>query len=72
MLKTLRSEAQAVAIWLTAALFLLFGRGWLTASASSANLTLALFVWLFAAGAHSASCAMPNTSPRRWASPTAR
>ena len=33
MLKLLRAEAQVPAVWLTAALFLLFGGGWLAAAA---------------------------------------
>lgn len=49
MLKLLRSEAQVPAVWLTAALFLLFGKGWLAAAAHSPALTLALFAWLFGA-----------------------
>jgi Ca2+:H+ antiporter len=44
-----RHEAQVPAVWLTAVLFLLFGKGWLAAAASSTALTLALFAWLFAA-----------------------
>jgi len=49
MLKLIRSEAQVVAVWLTAALFLAFGSGWFTAAAGNAGLTLVLFAWLFAA-----------------------
>ena len=37
------------AVWITAALFLLFGRGWFAGLTDSAGLTLALFAWLFAA-----------------------
>ena len=48
MLKLLRSEAQVPAVWLTAALFLVFGSSWFAAAASRADLTLALFAWLFA------------------------
>jgi Ca2+:H+ antiporter len=49
MLKLLRSESQVPAVWLTAALFLAFGKGWFTAAASNGALTLLLFAWLFAA-----------------------
>ncbi len=49
MLKLLRTEAQVPAVWLTAALFLLFGGGWFAAAAASTGLTLLLFAWLFAA-----------------------
>ena len=48
MLKLLKSEAQIPVVWLTAALFLLFGAGWLAAAKSSTGLTLILFAWLFA------------------------
>src|SRR6478752_1780290 len=47
MPKLLRNEAQVPAVWLTAALFLAFGKGW--SAAASAALTLLLFAWLFAA-----------------------
>lgn len=49
MLKILRQEAQVPAVWLTAALFLAFSKGWFAAAASDRLLTLLLFVWLFAA-----------------------
>jgi len=49
MLKLMRSEAQIGAVWLTAALFLIFGKGWFAAAASNTGLTLLLFAWLFAA-----------------------
>ncbi|MET0668761.1 MAG: hypothetical protein ABWY66_02050 [Xanthobacteraceae bacterium] len=49
MLKLLRAEAQVPAVWLTAALFLLFGGGWLAAAANSTGLTLLVFAWLFGA-----------------------
>ena len=49
MLKLLRGEAQIPAVWLTAALFLLFGSRWFAATADNAGLTLLLFAWLFAA-----------------------
>ena len=49
MLKLLRGEAQIPAVWLTAALFLLFGGRWFAATADNAGLTLLLFAWLFAA-----------------------
>ena len=49
MLKLIRNEAQIGAVWLTAALFLIFGSGWFAAAASSTGLTLLLFAWLFAA-----------------------
>ena len=49
MLKLLRNEAQVVAVWLTAALFLAFGGGWFAAAANNTGLTLVLFAWLFAA-----------------------
>jgi Ca2+:H+ antiporter len=49
MIKMLRREAQVPAVWLTAALFLAFGKGWFAASASNDSLTLLLFGWLFAA-----------------------
>jgi Ca2+:H+ antiporter len=49
MLQLLRHEAQVPAVWLTAALFLLFGKGWFAAAADSTPLTLLLFAWLFAA-----------------------
>jgi len=49
MLKLIRNEAQIGAVWLTAALFLIFGKGWFAAAASSTGLTLLLFAWLFAA-----------------------
>jgi Ca2+:H+ antiporter len=49
MLKLLRAEAQLPVVWLTAALFLLFGGGWLAAAAKSTALTLLLFGWLFTA-----------------------
>ena len=49
MLKLLRTEAQVPVVWLTAALFLLFGGGWLAAAANSTGLTLLLFAWLFVA-----------------------
>ena len=43
MLKLIRNEAQIGAVWLTAALFLIFGSGWFAAAASSTGLTLLLF-----------------------------
>ena len=49
MLKLLRGEAQIPAVWLTGALFLAFGGGWLAAAAGSPAVALALFAWLFAA-----------------------
>src|SRR5947209_14581393 len=49
MLKLLRGEAQIPAVWLTGALFLLFGGRWFAATAGNTGLTLALFAWLFAA-----------------------
>ena len=49
MLKLLRGEAQVPVVWLTALLFLLFGKGWLAAATSSTTLTLILFAWLFGA-----------------------
>jgi len=49
MLKLIRNEAQIGAVWLTAALFLIFGSGWFAAAAGSTGLTLLLFAWLFAA-----------------------
>jgi Ca2+:H+ antiporter len=49
MLKLLRAEAQMPAVWLTAALFLLFGSGWLAAAVKSSGLTPLLFAWLFGA-----------------------
>ena len=49
MLRLLRAEAQVPAVWLTAALFLLFGSGWLAAAADSTGLTLLVFAWLFGA-----------------------
>jgi Ca2+:H+ antiporter len=49
MLKLLRDEAQVLAVWLTAALLLLFGARWFGSGSASAGLTLVLFVWLFAA-----------------------
>ena len=49
MLKLLRSEAQMPAVWITAALFLVFGKGWFAAAADRPALTLLLFAWLFAA-----------------------
>jgi Ca2+:H+ antiporter len=49
MLKLIRHEAQIGAVWLTAALFLIFGSGWFAAAASNTGLTLLLFAWLFAA-----------------------
>lgn len=49
MFKLLRSEAQIPVVWLTALLFLLFGRRWFAAGAESATVTLLLFAWLFAA-----------------------
>jgi Ca2+:H+ antiporter len=49
MLKLIRHEAQIGAVWLTAALFLIFGKGWFAAAAGSTGLTLLLFAWLFAA-----------------------
>src|SRR3954468_4416462 len=49
MRKWIRTEAQIGAVWLTAALFLAFGKGWFAAAANSAGLTLALFAWLFGA-----------------------
>src|SRR6476659_3857346 len=49
MLKLLRSEAQIPAVWLTGALFLVFGSGWFAAAADNTGLTLVLFAWLFAA-----------------------
>ena len=49
MLKLIRNEAQIGAVWLTAALFLIFGSGWFAAAASNTGLTLLLFAWLFAA-----------------------
>ncbi len=74
MLKLIRNEAQIGAVWLTAALFLIFGSGWFAAAASNTGLTLLLFAWLFAAilWGPSAWCAMPSISPRRSASPTER
>jgi Ca2+:H+ antiporter len=47
MLKLLRDELQIPAIWLTAALFLLFGDGWLASATTSTALSLFLFTWLF-------------------------
>jgi len=49
MLKMLRQETQVPAVWLTAAFFLVFGNAWFAAAAQSGPLTLALFIWLFAA-----------------------
>lgn len=49
LLKLLRSEAQIPVAMLTAAAFLIFGKGWLAAAGGSIALTLALFAWLFAA-----------------------
>lgn len=49
MLRLLRNEAQVPAVWMTAALFLLFGKSWFAATAQSTALTLALSAWLFAA-----------------------
>src|SRR5215212_2456935 len=49
MLKLMRNEAQIGVVWLTAALFLIFGKGWFAAAASNTGLTLLLFAWLFAA-----------------------
>jgi Ca2+:H+ antiporter len=49
MQKLIRHEAQIGAVWLTAALFLIFGKGWFAAAAGSTGLTLLLFAWLFAA-----------------------
>ncbi len=49
MLKLIRNEAQIVAVWLTAALFLIFGKGWFAAAATNTGLTILLFAWLFAA-----------------------
>ena len=49
MLKLLRNEAQIVVVWLTAALFLAFGSGWIATATGNPSLTLVLFAWLFAA-----------------------
>jgi Ca2+:H+ antiporter len=49
MLKLLRNEAQVLGVWVTAALFLAFGKGWFAAAAGNTGLTLILFCWLFAA-----------------------
>src|SRR6476646_5894960 len=49
MQKLIRHEAQIGAVWLTAALFLIFGKGWFAAAAGSTGLTLLLFAWLFVA-----------------------
>src|SRR5437879_1708019 len=49
MQKLIRHEAQIGAVWLTAALFLIFGSSWFAAAAGSTGLTLLLFAWLFAA-----------------------
>src|SRR5690349_14685047 len=49
MLKSLRTEAQIPAVWLTAALFLVFGKSWFADAAEQGALTLLLFTWLFVA-----------------------
>src|SRR4029079_1274875 len=49
MLKLVRSEAQVLAVWLTAGLMLWFNGPWFAAAKTSTGLTLLLFVWLFAA-----------------------
>jgi Ca2+:H+ antiporter len=49
MFKLLRREPQIPLVWVTAALFLAFGKGWLAAAIDSAALTMALFCWLFGA-----------------------
>jgi Ca2+:H+ antiporter len=49
MLTMVRTEAQAPAVWVTAAAFLLFGKGWFALAADRPALTLVLFGWLFAA-----------------------
>ena len=74
MLKMLRTEAQVPAVWVTAAAFLLFGKGWFAVASGRPALTLLLFGWLFAAILWSAFgvCATPSISPRSSASPTAR
>ena len=45
----LRQDAQIPALWLSAALFVVFGKGWLAAAAGNTGLTLFLFAWLFGA-----------------------
>jgi Ca2+:H+ antiporter len=42
-------ELQIPAVWLSALLFLLFGKSWIAQAAQSTPLTLVLFVWLFVA-----------------------
>src|SRR3978361_214340 len=49
MFKLIRHEAQIAAVWLTAALFLIFGQGWVAAAPTNTSLTILLFAWLFAA-----------------------
>src|SRR5262245_48226088 len=49
MLNVLRTEAQVPAVWVTTAVFLLFGKGWFAVAADRPLLTLLLFGWLFAA-----------------------
>src|SRR6185437_2033999 len=49
VLKLLRAEAQIPAAILTAAAFLIFGKGWLATASGNIALTLVLFAWLFAA-----------------------
>jgi Ca2+:H+ antiporter len=49
MLNMLRTEAQVPAVWVTAAAFLLFGKGWFAMASGRPALTLLLFGWLFAA-----------------------
>jgi len=45
----LRREPQLPVVWLSALLFVLFGKAWLAQAATSTALTLLLFAWLFAA-----------------------
>src|SRR6478752_6596232 len=49
MLTMLKREAQVPVVWITGALFLLFGKGWFAAAGDQAALTLLLFGWLFVA-----------------------
>lgn len=46
-LALLRNDLQVPALWASALLFVLFGKGWLAAASGNAALTLFLFAWLF-------------------------
>ncbi|MBV9346770.1 MAG: calcium:proton antiporter [Pseudolabrys sp.] len=45
----IRDDSQVPALWLSAALFILFGKAWLASASGNTALTLFLFVWLFGA-----------------------